>query len=168
MNNDCAKWKDALLEAALADGPDATTAFATHLRECGDCTRQLTALRQRREQMDALLPHLARDTEPAPGFTARVLAATQAQDERKHARVWRAWVFAGVTVAVTAALLTSWSALRPRPLPMAQDSNALASAQKLAEWRAPSDVLLAIPGRRILQATPKLGASYLKAEPHRP
>jgi len=48
---------------------------------------------------------------------------------------------------------------------MARDSNALASAQKLAEWRAPSDVLLAIPGRRILQATPKLGASYLKAEP---
>jgi hypothetical protein len=165
MNDDCAKWKDALLEAALTGNVALAPALAAHLRDCGACTQELAALRHRREQMDALLPLLPRNAEPAPGFTARVLAAARAEAERKHVRVWRLWVFAGVTVALLAALLTSWSALRPRPLPMAQDSNALASAQKLAEWRAPSDVLLAIPGRRILQATPKLGASYLKAEP---
>jgi hypothetical protein len=165
MNNDCAKWKDALLEAALTSDATFAPALAAHLRDCGVCAQELAALRRGREQMDALLPVLARHAEPAPGFTRRVLAAAQAVDERKRVRIWRLWVFVGATVAVLAALLTSWSALRPRPLPMAQDRNALASAQKLAEWRAPSDVLLATPGRRILQATPKLGASYLKAEP---
>jgi len=37
----------------------------------------------------------------------------------------------------------------------------LAAAQKLAEWRAPSDSLLATPGQEILRTTPKLGESYL-------
>lgn len=38
----------------------------------------------------------------------------------------------------------------------------LAVAEKLAEWRAPSDVLLETPGNEILRTTPKLGESYLK------
>jgi hypothetical protein len=38
----------------------------------------------------------------------------------------------------------------------------LAAAQKLAEWRAPSDVLLATPGQEILRTSPKLGESYLR------
>jgi anti-sigma-K factor RskA len=167
MNNDCGKWKDALLEAALADDGNVAPVLAAHLRECGDCTRQLAALRQRREQMDALLPQLARDAEPGAGFTARVVSAARAAEERKHTRAWRVWVFAGATVAVVAALLTGWSALRFTPSPAVPDSSALASAQKLAEWHAPSDVLLATPGRRILQGTPKLGVSYLKTEPHK-
>ncbi len=37
----------------------------------------------------------------------------------------------------------------------------LAAAEKLVEWRAPSDVLLETPGRDILRATPRLGESYL-------
>ena len=37
----------------------------------------------------------------------------------------------------------------------------LAAAQKLAEWRAPSDALLATPGQEIVKTTPKLGESYL-------
>ncbi len=37
----------------------------------------------------------------------------------------------------------------------------LAAAEKLAEWRAPSDVLLETPGREILRTTPRLGESYL-------
>lgn len=32
---------------------------------------------------------------------------------------------------------------------------------KLADWRAPSDVLLQTPGREILWTTPRLGESYL-------
>jgi hypothetical protein len=35
-------------------------------------------------------------------------------------------------------------------------------AEKLAQWQAPSDVLLATPGRELLRTTPKLGESYLK------
>jgi hypothetical protein len=38
----------------------------------------------------------------------------------------------------------------------------LAAAQKLAEWRAPSDGLLATPGQEILQKMPRLGESYLR------
>jgi hypothetical protein len=37
----------------------------------------------------------------------------------------------------------------------------LATAQKLAEWRAPSDGLLVTPGQEILRTMPKLGESYL-------
>jgi hypothetical protein len=37
----------------------------------------------------------------------------------------------------------------------------LAAAQKLAEWRAPSDGLLATPGQEILRTMPKIGESYL-------
>jgi len=37
----------------------------------------------------------------------------------------------------------------------------LAAAQKLAEWRAPSDGLLVTPGQEILRTMPRLGESYL-------
>jgi hypothetical protein len=37
----------------------------------------------------------------------------------------------------------------------------LAAAQKLAEWRAPSDRLLMTPGQEILKTMPRLGKSYL-------
>jgi hypothetical protein len=37
----------------------------------------------------------------------------------------------------------------------------LAMAQKLAEWRAPSDGLLRTPGQEMLRAMPRLGKSYL-------
>jgi len=39
----------------------------------------------------------------------------------------------------------------------------LAGAEKLTEWRAPSDVLLKTPGQEILRTTPRLGESYLHA-----
>ena len=37
----------------------------------------------------------------------------------------------------------------------------LAAAQKLAEWRAPSDGLLVTPGQEMLLTMPRLGESYL-------
>ena len=37
----------------------------------------------------------------------------------------------------------------------------LAAVQRLAEWRAPSDALLATPGQEILRTMPRLGESYL-------
>ena len=38
----------------------------------------------------------------------------------------------------------------------------LAAAQKLVEWRAPSDGLLLTPGQEILRKIPRFGESYLK------
>jgi hypothetical protein len=66
------------------------------------------------------------------------------------------WVLAGVTAAVAAALILEQRASR-----MAEDAEIVA-AERLAEWRAPSDVLLQTPGQEILRTTPKLGESYLK------
>jgi len=49
----------------------------------------------------------------------------------------------------------------PRKNGPAVSEDELATAQKLAEWRAPSDGLLQTPGREILNTTPQLGKSYL-------
>jgi hypothetical protein len=42
-----------------------------------------------------------------------------------------------------------------------EEAEELGAAQKLAEWRAPSDSLLKTPGQEVLNETPKLGESYL-------
>jgi anti-sigma factor RsiW len=158
MKNECTKWKSELLEAALAGttGRD----LEEHLRQCTDCAEELAALRAKRERMDALLPLVARGATPATDFRARVLGAAEAAGQASDARVWRAWAFAGVTAIVLVALATGltlrWRAARSVP------AAELAAAQKLAEWQAPSDVLLQSPGRGILGSTPRLGESYLQ------
>jgi hypothetical protein len=48
-----------------------------------------------------------------------------------------------------------WRAARTIP------DKELAPAQKLAEWRAPSDSLLVTPGQDIMRTMPRLGESYL-------
>jgi hypothetical protein len=158
MKNECTKWKRQLLEAALAGttGRD----LEEHLRQCSDCAEELTALRARRERMDALLPLVAQAAESGADFHARVLAAAEGDGPGRSARLWRAWAVTAATVVVLAALATGltlrWRAARSVP------ATELAAAQKLAEWQAPSDVLLQSPGRGILESTPRLGESYLQ------
>ena len=158
MKNECMKWKDQLLEAALAGS--AGRDLEQHLQQCADCTGELAALRVRRERMDAMLPLVARGAAPATDFRARVLAAAEAGNQGRGARVWRAWAVAGATAIVLVTLATGlalrWRAARSVP------AAELAAAQKLAEWQAPSDVLLESPGRGILESTPRLGESYFK------
>jgi hypothetical protein len=72
------------------------------------------------------------------------------------------WVLAGVTAAIATALMAGWI-LEQRASRLAAE-NEMAAAEKLAQWRAPSDVLLEIPGQEILRATPRLGESYLRVE----
>ena len=57
MKNDCAKWKEKLLEAALTG--TAAGELGRHLSSCAGCVKELEALRARREQLDALLPLVA-------------------------------------------------------------------------------------------------------------
>jgi anti-sigma factor RsiW len=159
MKNDCAKYRDQLLEAALTES--AAGALEMHLQSCSECTTELATLRARREQMDSLLPLLARGAEPSGGFRTQVLAAAGAAREQKGVRHWRAWVLAGVAAAVAAAAMTGWMLEQNKSRLEAEID--IATAQKLAEWRAPSDVLLENPGNEILRTTPKLGESYLKA-----
>jgi anti-sigma factor RsiW len=158
MKKECLKWKNELLEAALTGS--ARRDLDQHLRQCAACTEELAALRARRERLEAMLPLVARGAAPAPDFRARVLAAAEAGNPGTGARVWRAWAFAGATAIVLATLATGL-ALRWRAARTVAAAE-LAAAQKLAEWQAPSDVLLESPGRGILQSTPRLGESYLK------
>lgn len=157
MRNGCAKWKDQLLEAALKG--TAPGGLGEHLLKCANCAEELARLRARRERLDALLPLVAQGAEPPVEFRARVLAAVEAASEAKRGLPWRVWRLAGAMAVIVAALMIGltlhWRAIRTMP------ETELAAAEKLAEWRAPSDVLLETPGREILRTTPRLGESYL-------
>jgi anti-sigma factor RsiW len=160
MKNDCAKWKEQLLEAALAE--TTTTGLAEHVLECPRCAEELVALRERRKRLDTLLPLVANSEEPSAEFRPRVLGAAEAR-ERRPTRPWQVWGLAGA-MAVIVATLTIGLALRHKTIESVPESE-LSAAQKLAEWRAPTDGLLETPGRQILRTTPKLGESYLPLSP---
>ena len=157
MKKSCEKWKDALLEAGLTES--AVEDLAEHLRTCADCAAELKTLQARRAQLDTLLPLVAQGSEPSADFRARVLAAAEAADGSKRVPRWRAWTLAVATAAAATVLVLGawWYRGTSREIPPEE----VTAAQKLAEWRAPSDSLLATPGREILRTTPKLGESYL-------
>ncbi len=157
MKNACEKWKDPLREAALTG----TTAkeLEEHLRSCAKCSTELDEVRARAARLDALLPLVAQGAEPSADFRARVFAAAEAKGEGKRARPWRIWTLAGAAAAIAVVLIIGVSLQRRTARMIPGDE--LAAAQKLAEWRAPSDSLLVTPGQEILKTTPKLGQSYL-------
>jgi hypothetical protein len=167
MKSECAQYKDMMLEAALSG--TSTGALAEHLRQCGDCEGEFIALQARREKMDALLPLMAGEAEPGPGFRARVLAAAEAAGERKSAWPGRFWILAGAMAALAVIVLADLIVQRrvARNVEQANDrtmpATQLVAAQRLAEWRAPSDVLLQTPGQELLRTTPKFGESYLSS-----
>jgi anti-sigma factor RsiW len=156
MTNACEKWNDSLREAALTGA--STRELSEHLQTCADCTAELKYLEARKAQLDSLLPMLAQGSQPSPDFRANVLAAARAIGEKKHAQPWKFGVLAGALATV--AILVVVVSLRRQTAPPVSTSE-LAVAQKLAEWRAPSDTFLATPGQEILRTTPKLGQSYL-------
>jgi hypothetical protein len=159
MKETCDKWKDQLLEAALTGAT--TKDFEEHLRSCPICSEELDSVRARKARLDELLPLVARGAELSADFRGRVLAAVEAAREGKRARPWpwRVWKLAGATAVVAVILMVAvtWQRKTARMVPRDE----LAAAQKLAEWRAPSDGLLATPGQEILRTMPKLGESYL-------
>jgi anti-sigma factor RsiW len=157
MKNDCTKWRDQLLEAALTG--TAARGLEEHVLKCANCAEELAALRARRERLDALLPLLAQGAEPPAEFRARVFAAAEAASESKRGRSCRKLGLAGAMAVIVAMLMIGLTLHRRgvRTLPETE----LVAAKKLAEWRAPSDVLLETPGREILRTTPRLGESYL-------
>jgi hypothetical protein len=156
MKDACEKWKDQLLEAALTGAT--TKDFEEHLRTCTICSRELGAVRARKVRLDELLPLVARGAEPPANFQAQVLAAAEAASGPNRARQWRVWTLAGATAAIVALMIGA--TMYRRATQMIPEKE-LAVAQKLAEWRAPSDALLATPGQEILRTMPRLGESYL-------
>jgi hypothetical protein len=156
MKDACEKWKDQLLEAALT-GAKAKD-FEEHLRICAVCSKELEAVRARKMRLDELLPLVARGAEPPANFRAQVLASAEAGSEVKCTRHWGAWTLAGATVAIVAVMIVTTIYRRAtQTIPEKE----LAAVQRLTEWRAPSDALLATPGREILRTMPRLGESYL-------
>ena len=146
------------MEAALTG--TAAGGLEQHVLKCDNCAEELAALRARRERLDALLPLVVQEAEPPAEFRARVLAAAEAASEGKRGRPWRVWRLAGAMAVIVATLMIGLTMHRRavRTVPETE----LAAAEKLAEWRAPSDVLLETPGRQILRTTPRLGESYLR------
>ena len=159
MKNECAKWKDALLETALTGV--AASGLREHMLTCDDCTAELAELRAKRERMDILLPRVAQGAEPSAEFRARVLAATEAAGETGHGARWRGWQRAAALAAILVVTLVIGLTMHRREARTVPRSE-LEAAQKLSEWRAPSDVLLETPGLGILRTTPRLGESYLR------
>src|SRR3989454_10986338 len=76
MKNDCAKWKEKLLEAALTG--TAAGELGPHLSSCAGCMKELEALRARRERLGALRPSVARSAERPGECGQHGLAAAQA------------------------------------------------------------------------------------------
>ncbi len=153
--NTCEKWQDGLLETALSG--KAAADLEQHLLSCSDCGRRLAELERCREQMDELLPQLARSAELSANFRARVLAAAGEISERRS-RNWR-WLLGAMAPALLALLIVSYVVQsRTSKVP------GLPEAQALAVWRSPTDALLQTPGQEILRNTPRLGESYMKFE----
>lgn len=155
MKNACEKWKDQLREAALMGA--STPELAEHLQTCAPCSAELRDLEARRARLDALLPRVAQGAQPSADFRARVLAAAEATGKRKRVPRWQAWTLAGAAAAIVLVIGAVWH----RGTTGKIQPDELAAAQRLAEWRAPSDSLLVTPGQEILRTTPKLGESYL-------
>jgi len=154
MNSVCEKWQAAMLEAAV-NGP-MESGLAEHLRACVQCYLEWQALRERADRLQGLLPMIAQGAEPSPDFRARVLAATATPKRSTQGRL-RMFVAAGAAAAVVVVLVTNSSRRAATRL----SNKELATAQKLAEWRAPSDQLLATPGEDMLRTVPELGKSFL-------
>ena len=157
MKNACEKWNDPLREAALTGS--LTAGLEEHLRSCAKCSAELEEVRARAARLDALLPLVAQGAEPSPNFRARVLAEAGTAREGKRARPWRVWTLAGASAVVVVVLMIAVTLQRRTARMIPGDE--LAAAQKLAEWRAPSDGLLVTPGQEILRTMPRLGESYL-------
>jgi hypothetical protein len=157
MKNACEKWKEPLRDAALTG--TAAKDLEEHLSGCAKCSAELEEVRARAARLDALLPLVVQSAEPSVDFRARVLAATEAKGEGKRGRPWRLWTLAGVAAVVVVVLMISvtWQRRTVGMIPVDE----LTGAQKLAEWRAPSDGLLVTPGQEMLRKMPRLGESYL-------
>jgi anti-sigma factor RsiW len=161
MKNDCEKWKDPLLDAALTG--IAAHALEEHVLNCADCTADLAELRARRERLNTLLPLLAQEAEPSVDFRARVLAAAEAARETSRRTAWPISQWAAAMAAIVAVLVIGFTLYRNEVRTSGTvPQNELEAAQKLSEWRAPSDVLLETPGPEILRTTPRLGESYMR------
>ena len=157
MKNECKKWQDLLRESALTG--TAARDLEEHLRSCPQCSATLHELRARAEQLDELLPLLVQGAEPPADFRARVIAAADAEGKGVRAPSWRAWTLAGAATVLVMVLIVGVGLQRRTTSTIPADE--LAAAQKLAEWRAPSDGLLLTPGQEMLRKMPRLGESYL-------
>jgi hypothetical protein len=160
MKSECTHWKDRLLEAALLPAQDLD--LQRHLASCEGCTRELESLKARRKKMDALLPLIMRGAQPSEHLGARIVEAGLAATRRKqsHRRVWDlALLTVLLAVCVAGGLLINRERFMQRHQPASRQE--LETAEKLTQWRAPSDALLKFPGSQILRDSPRLGETYM-------
>ena len=146
-----------MLEAALSG--EMQTELADHVRTCPNCAAARTALEARAGRLAELLPMVAQGAEPSPEFRAKVIAAAGTTTVKTARRSWRMLVLAGAVAAALVVLVVGNFAKRSASRGLSPEE--LATAQKLVEWQAPSDALLATPGQEMLRTVPKFGQSFL-------
>jgi hypothetical protein len=157
MKSACEKWREPLLEAALSGKMRAE--LADHVRTCPHCAAEWKVLEARAGRLAELLPMVVQGTEPSPEFRAKVIAAAGTTTVQTARRSWRMLVLAGAVAAALVVLVVGNFAKRNASRGLSPEE--LATAQKLVEWQAPSDALLATPGQEMLRTVPKFGQSFL-------
>lgn len=81
----CNDVRENLIEL-LAEG-QADPAVATHVRECGNCTRELESLRKTMALLDEW-----EAPEPTPYFLTRLQANMRSEQEKQPAAGWLGWL----------------------------------------------------------------------------
>lgn len=143
MKRDCMKWKDELLEAAL--GRTGDTKFYRHLEDCRQCAHELETLRLRQSDLERLLPLLVQEVEPGPEFLSRIRSAIEVGSAPRPLNGWLVATAAAALVCLL--IIASARFRRVRP---SITSTELATAEALAQWRAPTDELLNTPVQEFL------------------
>lgn len=149
------RWREELLEHAA--GSPASAAFMEHLSGCAVCSATLRHWKARMENLDANLRQLAA-SEPSSGLQARVMMAVESSPLRPRYKFMGGWALAAAAVAIAIAAVVGLVG----KINSARQESALHAAQTLAQWRAPTDLLLQTPGHEFLYQVPRLGDSYIQ------
>jgi hypothetical protein len=152
----CSEWHEALLDHAA--GGEAVNGWVEHMSQCPECARALDALRDRTGQLDRSLGALFRGQEPRPGFDQRVVAAAR---KTRPAPRYGLWVGAAAACAV---LLLAFTLL-PGRYGGRVGETPLDSAVAIANWRSPTEFLLAPPLNGTTLETPRFGPFRLGPTP---
>jgi len=152
MSTACTEQRERLLDAALGQQPPVE--LLAHLRSCPRCAAALAELRGRSERLNSLLPLVARHAEPSPDFRARVLSAADRRGSKSP--LFRRWALAGFAAACVA--VAAW--LTYAEIDGRREARVV-PVERIAHWRAPSDVFLEVAGAQNLRTIPRLGQSIV-------
>ena len=136
--------------------------FDQHIETCASCRREVQALRSDL----GLLALSTAGARPPARSKDRLMRAIAAEPRGVQARAPQAVPRRGLSWALIPAvialgLLVAVGNLWRQNSALRAAQQELAAAQKLSQWRAPSDTLLTTPGSEMLRSVPRIGQTYL-------